>query len=99
MTNFRLSQTKKFADDNFKFGENSGKLSNGVENTAGKREIACYEQFLFLPTMFSRRLVLQTCKSQGLFGKGLKAFAFRINEQEHAQISLKSSFHYGFFLK
>ena len=39
-TNFRLFQTKKFSDDNFKFDENGRKLSKWVENTVGKGEIA-----------------------------------------------------------
>ena len=30
------------------------KLSDLVENIVGKEEIACYEQFLFFPTMFSK---------------------------------------------
>ena len=54
------SKLKKFADDNFKFDENGRKLSKRVENTVGKGEIARY-----------KRPVLQTCKNQGLFGKGL----------------------------
>ena len=37
------SKLKEFADDNFKFDENSRKLSEQVENTVGKGEIACYE--------------------------------------------------------
>ena len=49
------------------------KLSKRVENTVGKGEIARYEQFLLFPQCF-QRLVLQTRKNQGLFGKGLKAF-------------------------
>ena len=50
VTTFNLSQTtilnwsklKEFADDNFKFDENSRNFSKRVENTAGKGEIACY---------------------------------------------------------
>ena len=38
------------------------------ENTVGKGEIACDEQFLLFP------LALQTLKNQGLFGKGLTLF-------------------------
>ena len=34
------------ADNNFKLNENKGKFSCSIENTVGKREIACYEQFL-----------------------------------------------------
>ena len=39
----------------------------------GKGEIARYEQFLLFPQCFqkTKRLVLQTRKNQGLFGKGL----------------------------
>ena len=40
---------KEFADDNFKFDDNGGKLSKRVENTVGKGEIARYEQFLLCP--------------------------------------------------
>ena len=54
MTNFRLFQTKEFADDNFKFDENGIKLSEWVENTVGKGEIARYEQFLLFPQCFQK---------------------------------------------
>ena len=40
------SKLKEFADDNFKFDEN--------ENTVGKGEIACYEQFLLFPQCFQK---------------------------------------------
>ena len=53
-TNLRLFQTEKFADDNFKFDENSRKLSKRVENTVGKGEIARYEQFLLFPQCFQK---------------------------------------------
>ena len=45
---------KEFADDNFKFDENSRKLSKWVENTVGKGEIPCYEQFLLFPQCFQK---------------------------------------------
>ena len=62
-----LRKLKKFADDNFKFNENSRKFSIRVENTVGKEEIARYEQFLLFPQCFQK-----TCTAnQGLFGKGL----------------------------
>ena len=53
------------------------KFSKRVENTVGKGEVARYQQFLLVTSNFSfshsvfKRLVLQTCKNQGLFGKGL----------------------------
>ena len=45
---------EEFADDNFKFDENGGKLSKWVENTVGKGEIARYEQFLLFPQCFQK---------------------------------------------
>ena len=50
------SKLKEFADDNFKFDENSRKLHNRVENTVGKGEIVCYEQFLLFSLFFSTLL-------------------------------------------
>ena len=47
--------------------------SKWVENTVGKEEIARYEQFPFFPGCL-KRLILQTSKNPGLFGKGLKEF-------------------------
>ena len=63
------SKRKEFADDNFNFGINGRKFSEWVKNTVGKGEIAHYKPFLLFPVFSS--LVLQTCKNQGLFGKGL----------------------------
>ena len=48
------SNLKEFADDNFKFDKNGRKLSKQVENTVGKGEIACYEQFLLFPQCFQK---------------------------------------------
>ena len=48
------SRLKQFADDNFKFDENSRKFSKWVENTVGKGEIARYEQFLLFPQCFQK---------------------------------------------
>ena len=47
-------QTKKIADDNFKFDANGRKLSKRVQNTVGKGEIACYKQFLLFPQCFQK---------------------------------------------
>ena len=46
-----------------------------VENTVGKGEIARYN-FSFSHSVF-KRLVLQTRKNQGLFGKGLSPISER----------------------
>ena len=62
MTNFRFFQQKEFADDNFKFDKNGRKLSKRVENNVGKGEIACYEQFLFLPQCFQKDCFLGASK-------------------------------------
>ena len=51
-TNFRLFQTER--NDHFKFDKNGRKLSKWVGNTAGKGEIACYEQFLLFPQCFQK---------------------------------------------
>ena len=48
------SKLKQFADDNFKFDENSRKFSKWVEKTVGKGEIARYEQFLLFPQCFQK---------------------------------------------
>ena len=60
MTNFRLVQTKRAADDNFKFNENRRKLPKQVENTVGKGEIARYEQFLLFPQCFQKTCTADT---------------------------------------
>ena len=68
---------KEFADGNFKLLENGKKVSKSwVENTVGKEEIARYKQFLLFHSVFER-LVLQTCKKQGLFGKRLIPYCFQ----------------------
>ena len=59
-TNFR--PCKEFADDNSIFDENGNKLSKRVENTVGKGEIAHYEQFFLLPTVFSKDLYCRHVK-------------------------------------
>ena len=48
------SKLREFADNNFKFDKNGRKLSERVENTVGKGEIACYDQFLFFPQCFQK---------------------------------------------
>ena len=70
MTNLDSSKLKEFADNNSKFDKNGAKFSKGVENTVGKGEIAHYQKFLLFQ-LFFKRLLLQTRKIKGLFGKGL----------------------------
>ena len=54
------SQQKGFAEDKFIFHENGIKLSIWVENTEGKGDIACYEQFLLLPQCFQKTYTADT---------------------------------------
>ena len=61
---------KEFADDNFEVGEDGRKFSRWVENTVGKGEIACDEQFLLFPQCFQKTCTSNS-KNQGFFGKGL----------------------------
>ena len=49
------SKQKVFADDNFKFDENSNRLSKQIENTMEKGEIASNEQFLLF-SVFSKEV-------------------------------------------
>ena len=51
---------KDSADDNFKFDENGRKFSKQVENTVGKGEIDCYEQFLLFPQCFQKTCTADT---------------------------------------
>ena len=60
-TNFRLFQSERAILNLMKIGIKVSKL---VENTVEKGEIACRSVFI--------RLLQQTRKNQGLFGKGLK---------------------------
>ena len=67
------SKLKEFADDNSKFDENGRKFSKWIENTVGKKKLLITSNFFFALSVF-KRLVLQTHKNQGLFGKGINAF-------------------------
>ena len=51
---------KEFADDNYRFDENGRKFSKMVENTLGKEEIACHEQFLLFPQCFLKTFTADT---------------------------------------
>ena len=63
------STLKGFADDNFTFDENGRKFSKRVENTVGKWEISCYEQFLF-PQCFQETCTAERRKLELVLGKG-----------------------------
>ena len=64
------SKLKEFADNNFKVDENGRKFSKWIETLWEKEKLLITSNFSFSYTVF-KRLVLQTRKNQGLFGKGL----------------------------
>ena len=49
-------------DNNFELYENGRKSSKRVENTVGKGEIACYEQFLLFPQCFQKNCIADMLK-------------------------------------
>ena len=55
-----LSKLIEFADNNFIFDENGRELSESIENTVGKGEIARYEQFLLFPQYFQKAFTSDT---------------------------------------
>ena len=59
-TRLDFLKLKEFADDNFKFDENSRNFSKRVENTVGKGEIARHEQFLLFPWCFKKTCIADT---------------------------------------
>ena len=54
------SKQREFAYNNLKFDENGRKFFKRVENTAGKGEIARYEQFLLFPQCFQKTSAADT---------------------------------------
>ena len=56
--NFRPFQIERVW--NFEFDENGRKFSQWSETTAGKREIARYEQFLVFPQCFQKTFTVDT---------------------------------------
>ena len=73
MINFKLFQTERVADNNYKFDDHGRKFSRRVENTVGKTKLLFMNNFSFFHSVFSRR-VLQTHENKGLFGKGLTLY-------------------------
>ena len=55
----------------FKFDEKGRKFSKWVENTMGKEKLLVMSNFSISLSVF-KRLKLQTCENNGLFGKMLK---------------------------
>ena len=78
MTILDSTKLKEFADDNLKFDENGKKFSEWVDNTAGKGEFACSEQFLLFPQCFQKSCTADT-KKQGLVWERAKPSTLMIS--------------------
>ena len=68
-TNFSSSKLKEFADDNFRYDENGRNFSTRVVKHYGKMRNCSLGAISPFPSVF-KRLVQETHKTQGLFGKG-----------------------------
>ena len=66
------TKLKAFADDKMNAPKMIIYLFNLVENTVGKGENAGYRTFFSFSHCVFKRLIQQTRKNQGLFGKGLR---------------------------
>ena len=78
MTNFRHFQAEESADDNFRFDENGQRFPKGKKTLWEKEKLLITSNFSISLSVF-KRLVLQTRKNQGLFGKGLMYLNFYIS--------------------
>ena len=67
--NNKSLDSSKLKDNNFEFDGIVKKYSKQVENTAGKGEIALYEQFLLFQA-FSKDLYSRHVKTRAYLGKG-----------------------------
>ena len=94
-TNFRLPNQKEYVDENSKFDENGRKFFRRVENTVGKGKLLITSNFSFSYSVF-KRLLLQTCKKKGLYGKGLRS-VFSKSGQKKKNSHLPSADHPCFF--
>ena len=74
MTNFRVIQNKRqVADDNFNTDESDRKFSKWEKTQWEKEKLLVTSNFSFSHSVF-KRILLQTHKNQGLFGKELMLF-------------------------
>ena len=77
-TNLGASELEEFVDDNFVFGENGRKFFKQIENTMGKGENCSLWAFSTLSDSIFTKLELQSCKNQGLFGKGINILVLNL---------------------
>ena len=62
MTNFRLFQKEKFADNNYQFEENGGKFSKKGRKHCGESRHCSLRALSFFPTEFSKELYCRHTK-------------------------------------
>ena len=86
--NVRLFQ-KEFADDNFKFDENGGKLSERIDDPARKEEIARDEQFLLFSQDFKKDLYCRQIQARA----GL-AHQTSLKKSENATVTAMSNVYF-----
>ena len=70
ITSLDCCKVKELADESFKLYEIKGTFSKRVDNTVEKEKLLVTSNFSFSRCVF-KRLLLQTPKNHGLFGKGL----------------------------
>ena len=63
------SKLIEFLEDNFRFDDNGGKFFKRVEISVGKKEMACYEQFLLFAQSFPKIYTADPLNI-AFFGKG-----------------------------
>ena len=64
------SKLNMFVDNSFKFDKNGRQFSRWVENTVGKGENVCSEQFLLFPQFFLKDLYSRHVKTRACLGMG-----------------------------
>ena len=67
--NFRLFQTKRFADDNFKFDENGEKDLQMGRKHSGKRRNCSSRAISPFPAVFSKDLYCRHVKTRACLGR------------------------------
>ena len=68
-TNLDSAKLKEFADDNFKFAENSKKFSKSAENTVEKRRNCSLRAISPFPTVFLKDFYCRHVKTTACLGK------------------------------
>ena len=70
MTNFRLFQHERIAEDNFKFDENGRKFIQMDRKYCGKRRNCLLAAISPFPTVYTKDLYCRYVKTRACLGKG-----------------------------